>query len=127
MEDALNIAAQHFSPQIAMALVGGLLGGLIMYDSNKKDYGNRLARLLLVTSIVLAGACSDYLLTKHKVISLFIQMAGGMFAGVGGSCLMDAFRVFSPKLFTKLVTNVGNAAVDGVTLVVKKRTGQDEH
>ena len=31
-----------------------------------------------------------------------------MFAGVGGSCLMDAFRVFSPKLFTKLVTNVGN-------------------
>ena len=36
MEDALNMAAQHFSPQIAMALVGGLLGGLIMYDSNKK-------------------------------------------------------------------------------------------
>ena len=127
MEDALNMAAQRFSPQITMALVGGLLGGLIMYDSNKKDYGSRLARLLLITSIILAGACSDYLLIEHKVISLFIQMAGGIFTGVGGSCLMDAFRVFSPKLFTKLVNNVGNAAVDGVTLVIKKRTGQDEH
>ena len=30
MEDALNMAAQNFSPQIAMALVGGLLGGLMM-------------------------------------------------------------------------------------------------
>ncbi|STY95222.1 hypothetical protein [Moraxella atlantae] len=112
-----------FAPQIMMAVIGGTVGGMIGISEKASLYGPRLAVLLVMASIVFAGATVDYLMTEHGLRSLFISAAIGMSVGVFSGHLMDALRLASPRLADKLVNRMGDSAIEKL---VKKTRGDDD-
>lgn len=128
MEFLMQAFLASFSPQITVALLGGLMGGLIGAENRKKEYGRRLTILLLIASVVDAGAVADYLTSSHEVRSIFISMASGIAVGIFSGHLMDALRVASPRLAGKLVNKAGDVALDKIDdiadLVSTKKTGE---
>lgn len=114
MNEILQSMLASFSPQIAIAVVGGMLGGLIGAEERQKRYGKRLTFLLIIAAIVDAGAVADYLTSHHGVKSIFITMAIAIAVGVFSGHLMDALRIASPSLSKRLVNKVGDVAVDKI-------------
>lgn len=112
MNSILQAMVTSFSPQIAIALISGLIGGLIGAKDRKKQYGKGITFLLLLASIIDAGAVADYMTTSHAVVSLFISMALGVVVGIVSGHLMDMLSVASPRLSSKLINRTGDAAVD---------------
>lgn len=118
-----SLAVLSFSPQILMAVIGGAVGGMIGISEKASRYGLRMAVLLVIASIVFAGAVVDYMITEHGLQSLFISAAIGMSVGVFSGHLIDALRLASPQLADTLVSRVGDSAINRLA---RKTRGSDE-
>ena len=56
MNSILQDMLANFSPQLFIALIGGFIGGLIGAEDRQQRYGKRLTFLLVVASVIFAGA-----------------------------------------------------------------------
>lgn len=122
MNEFLQVMMANFSPQIAIAVFGGLIGGFIGIDDKMQRYGKRLAFLLVTASVIFSGAVVDYMATEHEVKSMFICMAIGVSVGIFSGHLMDALRLASPRLADKLVNEVGDVTIARIS---NKTKGDD--
>lgn len=112
MNSILQDMLANFSPQLFIALIGGLIGGLIGAEDRQQRYGRRLAFLLIIASVIFAGAVADYMMVSYNVKSMLILMANGVFVGIVSGHLMDAVRLASPKWSKRLVSVVGNKTIE---------------
>lgn len=109
------------TPQVLMALVGALIGGLLGVRDRFKEYGFYLTLLLVISSVMIGGAVVDYLAREYHLKSLLLSWVIGLGFGIFGSMAVDMLRLTSPSLAEKLVNGMGNEAVETAIDMVKRK------
>ena len=114
-EFGMTLALQ-FTPQTAFSMLGALVGSLISADV--KRYGWRLTILFTIVASVVGGAMSEYLVNEKRIWVLFaLNVPTGMVVGT----TLDVIRIASPRMIEKLISTVGDSAVNIVSNAVKNK------
>lgn len=115
MDEFLTAFAVAFTPQIFIAMVGGLIGA--GFSSDVKTYGWKLTAYALAGAVLISAAVADSLIRYFHLEVVWVLGVAGLFAGIPSGALMDAIKLASPKLMGHLVDGVGFGIID--KLIVK--------
>lgn len=101
-----------FTPQVFFGMIGGMFGGLFGID--KKEYGIKISTILLFNAAIAGSAVADMLHRKWGLDTVWFICFICTFAGLFAGFLMEAAKAASPPLAEKLVSKVGNNAIDRI-------------
>lgn len=118
MEYFTTALSSTLTPQMIMALIGGLIGTNM--SSDVKLYGWRLTILTAIISMSLVGVSSEYISYKWGVTSLIGHFAQGCLAGMVGMRLLDAIRLALPDFMHTLASLASKTALELVVDLFNK-------
>lgn len=117
-EFEMTLALQS-TPQTVFSMLGALVGSLISADV--KRYGWRLTILFTIVASVVGGAMSEYLVHEKNIVQIWVLFALNVPTGMVVGTTLDVVRITSPRMIEKLVTTVGDNAVNIVSNAVKNK------
>lgn len=107
-----------FSLAILFAMGGGLISSIYVTAGQAK-YSNNIKFLLILLSVILSATLADYLFEPKP----WLYAGVGIFTGIAGAALLDAFKTIAPKLASRILHAAGDAAVSAVEHFNKKKKG----
>ena len=109
MEIYINALLAALSPQVAFALLGGLIG--VGIKSRIEGYNWIYTIFIGFGSIIAVGAVSEYFYSIRHVDYIFLHMLIGVVIGIIGASILHAVNIFAPGFATVIVDKAGDKLI----------------